>query len=182
MCILGGLPLYENDDGDGSHSVLNAVLPETGTYDLIATGYNIDAIGAYNLKADTVQRDDRSILQTTSAQLSSEDESITSIYTRQGDRHTFSGKAGQNILINLESDDFDTFVILQNERGETIAENDDTEGSNSTIRVTLPENGTYQVLATTFNEGSMGAYRLIVQEQRILTPAILEVTEGKLGN
>ena len=177
-----GESIAENDDGDGSHSVLNAVLPETGTYDLIATGYNIDAIGAYNLKADTVQRDDRSILQTTSAQLSSEDESITSIYTRQGDRHTFSGKAGQNILINLESDDFDTFVILQNERGETIAENDDTEGSNSTIRVTLPENGTYQVLATTFNEGSMGAYRLIVQEQRILTPAILEVTEGKLGN
>ena len=177
-----GESIAENDDGDGSHSVLNAVLPETGTYDLIATGYNIDAIGAYNLKADTVQRDDRSILQTTSAQLSSEDESITSIYTRQGDRHTFSGKAGQNILINLESDDFDTFVIVQNERGETIAENDDTEGSNSTIRVTLPENGTYQVLATTFNEGSMGAYRLIVQEQRILTPAILEVTEGKLGN
>lgn len=177
-----GESIAENDDGDGSHSILNAVLPETGTYDLIATGYNIDSVGAYNLKADMVQRDDRSILQTTSAQLSPEDESITSIYTRQGDRHTFPGKAGQNILINLESDDFDTFIILQNERGETIAENDDTEGSNSTIRVTLPENGTYQVLATTFNEGSMGAYRLIVQEQRILTPAILEVTEGQLGN
>jgi serine protease Do len=178
-----GESIADNDDGDGSHSVLNVVLPETGTYDLIATGYNMDSVGAYSLKADSVQRDDRSILQPTSAQLSPEDESITSIYTRQGDRYTFPGKAGQNILINLESDDFDTYVILQNERGETIAENDDNmNGSNSTIQVTLPESGTYQVLTTTFNEGSTGAYRLTVQEQRILTPAIVEVTEGKLGN
>jgi hypothetical protein len=178
-----GESIADNDDGDGSHSVLNVVLPETGTYDLIATGYNMDSVGAYSLKADSVQRDDRSILQPTSAQLSPEDESITSIYTRQGDRYTFPGKAGQNILINLESDDFDTYVILQNEQGETIAENDDNmNGSNSTIQVTLPESGTYQVLTTTFNEGSTGAYRLTVQEQRILTPAIVEVTEGKLGN
>ena len=172
----------ENDDGDGRNAVLSAVLPSNGTYTLLATAYGEDTVGNYTLSADRVQIDERPLLNT-SGQLTSQSETITSRYFRQGKAYTFSGQAGQVVLIELESNEFDTYLIVQNDRGETLAQDDDggAEGSNSALRFTLPETGTYRVVVTPFNEGYSGAYSLKVSGERLITPAIVETT-GRLGD
>jgi|GEM_PF-2115888 hypothetical protein len=174
--------IAENDDGDGRNAVLSAVLPSDGTYTLLATAYGEDGVGTYTLTAEEVQIQERPVLNT-SGQLNSQSETVTSRYFRQGKAYTFSGQAGQTFLIQLDSTDFDTYLILQNDRGETLTQDDDggEEGSNSALRFTLPETGTYRVVVTPFNEGYSGAYTLKVSGQRLITPAIVEVT-GKLGD
>lgn len=81
--------------------------------------------------------------------------------------YTFEGTAGQAITITLESDEFDSVVSLNDAAGSEIAFNDDFGGTlNSTIFVTLPEDGVYTVIARSFS-GEGGDYQLVV---RLSTP------------
>jgi tetratricopeptide (TPR) repeat protein len=98
--------------------------------------------------------------------------------------HNFEGSAGEIITIDLMSEDFDTYLLLRSPSGEVIAENDDgsSENTNSRIVVTLPESGTYTLMANSYEAGAMGAYRLswrtgTVSEQR-LAEAVQLNTEG----
>jgi len=75
--------------------------------------------------------------------------------------HTFAGRAKEQIVVELSSEEFDTYLILKSPNGEVIAENDDgLSGTNSTIVITLPTTGTYTILANTYGAGVMGSYRL----------------------
>lgn len=76
--------------------------------------------------------------------------------------HEFNGSAGQAISFTLESDDFDTMLILVNSEGEKIAGNDDiSEGnSNSRIDMTMPETDSYMLLVTSYEIEGQGDYRL----------------------
>ncbi len=80
------------------------------------------------------------------------------------DFYPLSGKAGDTFSIYLESDQFDAFVALVDSKGNTIKENDDIseEDSNSRIRVTLPEDGTYNIIVNTYDEQGTGKYVLTV--------------------
>jgi len=89
------------------------------------------------------------------------------------DRHTFVGTAGQTVRIRMESGEFDTYLLLLNPAGEVLAENDDTAGGdrNSTLIYTLPDSGTYTIIANAYDASGRGAYQLIVQESSgSLTP------------
>lgn len=78
------------------------------------------------------------------------------------DFYPLIGKAGDAYTIYLESDEFDAFVALVDSNGNTIKENDDIseENSNSRIRVTLPEDGTYNIIVNTYDEKGTGKYIL----------------------
>jgi CHAT domain-containing protein/Tfp pilus assembly protein PilF len=82
------------------------------------------------------------------------------------DLHTFQGQAGQAITITLESPDFDTYLILINDQGEAIAQNDDISSSNynSSLTLILPGDGGYGVVANSYAAGSTGRYTLTVTE------------------
>ena len=81
------------------------------------------------------------------------------------DTHLFEGQSGQFVQIRLESDDFDTYLILLDPDGEQIAANDDGIGElNSTISVELPQDGTYQVVANAYDSSGQGEYRLTISE------------------
>lgn len=81
--------------------------------------------------------------------------------------HPFSGRAGQAVSITLESNDFDTIVILINAKGEAIASNDDISptNTNSRINITLPNTEQYTILVTSFEFEGEGDYRLMVLPQ-----------------
>jgi len=81
------------------------------------------------------------------------------------DVHTFEGRAGQTVIISLESTQFDTYLLLLSPRGDVIAQNDDvSQGNlNSAIAITLPETGTYQVIANSYDSTGRGNYRLTVR-------------------
>ena len=90
---------------------------------------------------------------------------------RYYNRHTFEGKAGEQITIELTSDQFDPYLILIDPDGNRIAKDDDSgEGKNARITVTLPTTGTYVILANSYNKRETGNYTL---SWRAATPSEL---------
>jgi hypothetical protein len=82
--------------------------------------------------------------------------------------YRFQGTAGQRLVATLQSGDFDTFLIVGRVVGPLMDElkSDDDggeEGTNSRLRVTLPEDGTYLVVAQSFSEDGAGAFSLGLQ-------------------
>jgi hypothetical protein len=98
------------------------------------------------------------------------------------DRYKFNGTAGQNIRIEMnaaippQSGGLDTYLYLLDSAGNVVAQNDDIQlGSLTNSRIpctnapnapctldffTLPQDGTYIIVATSFSNGETGAYSL----------------------
>jgi len=79
--------------------------------------------------------------------------------------HTIDLAAGKTYVIDMISNQFDSYLMLQNASAVIIAQDDDSGGNlNSRIRFQPPANGRYRVVTTTFN-GQVGAFTLRVTEQ-----------------
>jgi tetratricopeptide (TPR) repeat protein len=81
--------------------------------------------------------------------------------------HEVSLQAGKTYVFDLESKDFDAFLRLEDKTGQKLAENDDIEpgvNQNSRIVFTAPKDGTYRLVASSFENRGMGAYTLIIRE------------------
>jgi len=86
---------------------------------------------------------------------------------RDGSRYNlyeFSAEAGQEVRIQLESSDFDTYLILIGPDDQPLAENDDrTSGdTNSELVLNLPATGTYRLVANAFDSRGRGDYQVAV--------------------
>ena len=81
------------------------------------------------------------------------------------DSYPLQGKSDESFIIYLESDEFDAFVALVDAQGNIVEQNDDIseEDSNSRIRVTIPEDGTYNVIVNAYDEGGTGEYVLTIR-------------------
>ncbi|QQE65142.1 hypothetical protein GFS31_18270 [Leptolyngbya sp. BL0902] len=77
--------------------------------------------------------------------------------------HTFEGQAGQTIRIDMESREFDTFLWLLAPDGSVLTQNDDFDGTNSRIFVTLPTTGIYTLWANSYDKNEIGSYTLLIQ-------------------
>ena len=161
----GGGLVAENDDFDGSsqRSRIDARLTQNGIYEVPATSFTKDERGAYRLDLPSApaasggQRTERGRLETGDRQLNSGE---------FRDEFTFEGTAGQRVVIDLQSDDFDTYLILRPPTGDQ-ASNDDFDGNShrSRIEITLQESGTHRILVTSFAKGETGAYVLELPAQ-----------------
>lgn len=79
------------------------------------------------------------------------------------DAYEFDGEAGQAMTIELQSEDFDTILLLKGPNGDILTSNDDYGGTlNSTIVLELPEDGTYSAVASSFS-GQGGDYQIEVR-------------------
>lgn len=75
--------------------------------------------------------------------------------------YTFEGNAGQQIVIAMSSSELNPYLILLAPNGTALAQDDDGGGGkNSRLAVTLPNNGTYTILANSYDPGEIGAYNL----------------------
>lgn len=82
----------------------------------------------------------------------------------QQNTHTFTGESGQAVIIEMVSEDFDTFITLLTPAGEILEQNDDYDGiPHATIVTELPETGEYTVLAGSFYGQVGGSYQLTVK-------------------
>ena len=77
-------------------------------------------------------------------------------------------RQGDQVAVDLTSEDFDTIVMLIAADGSTVAENDDgPDGStNSLLFARITENGRYIVRVRAFGETSGGKFRLKVSRLR----------------
>jgi Caspase domain/Bacterial pre-peptidase C-terminal domain len=90
---------------------------------------------------------------------------------RQGDRplnsgefsdvYTVQAQAGQVITVTMSSSEFDTYIMVRGPDN-FADDNDDApgQGTNSEISVTAPTNGTYNIIATSFQPGETGRYQI----------------------
>jgi hypothetical protein len=154
---------FDDDDygGEAGRALVALELDETGEYEVIVTSFSEGETGTYSLAialendANATRRRDRN------GELDLGDETLTT--GEYVDTYRFHGWPGQHLSLDLESDEFDTYLILKDPHGGQV-ENDDADESappgHSHIEHDLTEAGVYSVLVTSYEAGATGAYRL----------------------
>lgn len=157
--------LGENDDtGSGRNARLEITLPDDGTYFIFANSYGASEQGQYELSISSLTTISNSdYLLSESGTLNLQDNRLTdnSLY----DQYLFRGQQGQNVTISLTSEDFDAYLLLIDEQGNKIAENDDIaqNNSNATIQIDLPYTGQYRVIVNAYDQIGQGHYQMYVR-------------------
>ncbi|MBI5789664.1 MAG: pre-peptidase C-terminal domain-containing protein [Candidatus Schekmanbacteria bacterium] len=91
------------------------------------------------------------------------------------DEYAFTGTAGQKIILNLSSPDFDAILwLLDSQRKAITVQNYWGEGTDTTLsNYTLPVTGAYYVWATSFSPGETGRYTLTFTDYPVIkTPPV----------
>jgi len=158
----------ENDDDDrAGHSVIDANITEPGDYQVLVTSFETGETGSYDLVIELedagtspgVTRDlvPLALGQSTSGSLGEGDGRLEAGEYR--DLYVFDGTAGETIVVEMDSPEFDTYLGLMVPGGDDV-QNDDHEGStsHSLIEMTLEDSGRYRIIATSYAEGETGRY------------------------
>lgn len=154
--------------GGQQETVLDVTLSETGEYGIRANSHG-QYTGQYVL---TVSSSGGGGTTTSSGATISRGSTITGSLTPADaqtdsgwyhDDYTFSGTGGQVIQVDLESDDFDTFIDLY-QGTRWVAEDDDGgDGLDSRLVYTLPESGNYIICVRSRYANRTGSYRLTLR-------------------
>ena len=83
------------------------------------------------------------------------------------DLYTFDGKAGDPVVVELESEDFDPYLAVVSPSGREMRNDDWGESSSARIQMLLSEDGPYKVVVTSFRPGEQGTYQLRIMDQRV---------------
>jgi hypothetical protein len=163
----------DDDGGEGTGSRIRYVLAEDGEYVIRATSYSANT-GPYTLSltervASTRAPTPITAGPTVNGALDDDDE-VLEADNSYFDLYTFQGHAGEQLTINMESDEFDTYLAIGRMVGgefEEIATMDDGgEGTNSLLEVTLDADGEYVIRANSFSAAETGSYTLRVESSR----------------
>jgi len=162
--------IQDDDSGDGLDARITVQLPYTGSYLVFANAYARGESGRYNLQIRDLtlsQAQPRGsgagLILRQSGRLGPGDRTL-----RDGSyfqEFTFRGRANQRVRIRLESNDFDTYLILLDQARNLIGENDDANPNttNSELTVTLPRDGEYTILVNAFDRTGRGQFLLTVE-------------------
>lgn len=187
---LGPTPVDSNDDGgDGRNARLLTVLPSTGTYTAVVSGFSEGRTGGryrVAMASSTAPAAPGRVARIAMGQrLAGRLERGDQIRPEGGiqDVWEFDGRSGQDVTIELRSPAFDTYLELKDAHGTTIAENDDGfgEGTDSFVSAHLERDGRYRIVVRGYGETeATGLYEIALGAA---TPAAApgRVTEARLG-
>lgn len=188
LMVRGPGDLAEDNDDDpaargSTNARLTVTLPASGQMRIRPTSYRPGETGAYVLTVAEGEAADGA------PQAFAADESgvlrvgaAVSGDLRQGDgqlqqgeyydAYTLRGRRGQQLEITMQSGAFDTYVAIvgPDEFGAYNDDDVDAGGTDSRMLVTLPRDGDYTVVATSYAGGETGAYQLRVAETTAVAP------------
>jgi hypothetical protein len=181
----------DDDGGEGTDARLRFRVPSTGTYYLVAQSLMEDGAGPFSLSLQQLPAPAQPVArpiavgQTVRDQIVDGDPIVDEDDDWEVLHHLYSvqGRAGQQLLVTMDSDDFDAYLAFGPLSGGAVevtdVDDDGGEGTNARLRVTLPRDGTYGIQARTFGPGSTGAYTLAVREH--VTPPVTArpITAGR---
>ena len=79
-------------------------------------------------------------------------------------------EAGKTYVITMRSDDFDSYLFLEDGAGKVLAQDDDSGGGNTGLDAQITFNctkaGTYRIIATTFAADATGNFTLEASQQK----------------
>ncbi len=175
-----GSELAFDDDGAGSLDSRISYTLSPGTYTLVAQSYsyrngNSGATGEFILSVNEVTVNRVEYGERVTGALTSNELEV---------RLVFRGSAGDVILAEHYSEDYDSYLILE-QNGSQLVSNDDGAG-NLDSRIgpfTLPITGDYTLIVTSLGRTSTGNYEVVlerveVQEVVFNEPLTVELTEG----
>ena len=163
----GDVVASNDDAGDGTDSELLTILPVDGRYVVRVSPYEEGDTGAYEVRWREVDRPPFELGGT----LSDEE-------AERGVIVEFEAAAGEWLIVDASSTDFDTIVELLSPDGQVMAfSDDDGLGSDSALSVILSVDGRYRVRVASFFGGG-GAYELSVAKGE---PRRLELGRPALG-
>jgi hypothetical protein len=159
----------ENDDaGDGTDSRLVVRLDDEGEYELRAAGFDEDEEGTYELRvsaAGVARPVPIRVGQTIEGELADGDAEGEDGYE---DHYVIRGRPGTEATIDVESDDFDTYVLFGAWRdGELEDEDEDDDGgqeTNSQLVVEFEDATEHRIVVRAFDGEGGGSYTLRVTE------------------
>lgn len=161
--------LYDDDGAGELNSRLTFTFPVDGDYLVVASQLSGGETGAYTIRVE--EPVDLAELPTEGRAVAvggavdgvlSTDDPLTAD-GRHGQAWALEGSAGEIYVIDLISDDFDAFLYFAGPGlSEPLTDDDGAGDLNSRIRVTLPQNGTYRIVASALDGGASGSFQLLV--------------------
>lgn len=153
-----GCPRMNDDYQDESQSMIDFITETGGEYMVYATSSFPAVKGAYELSILLGRIVDGRIIP---GRLDETDEE-TDGYGYY-DEYTFSWGAGRHVIVELTSDDFDTYLFLEKPDGSE-EENDDYNDvvNLSRIELVAEQAGEYLIAVSSYEEGESGSYTLKV--------------------
>ncbi|WP_228038028.1 trypsin-like peptidase domain-containing protein [Nodosilinea sp. LEGE 06152] len=161
--------IQDDDSGGSLNARISTQLPYTGSYLILANTVSQGEAGSYQLRLSQGGGNGQAPARPSGVGLRQQGALGPGDRTLQDGSYyqefTFQGRAGQTVLIRLESPDFDTYLIVVDDARNRLGENDDAspDTTNSQLAVQLPRNGTYSVLVNSFQPGERGRYLLTVE-------------------
>lgn len=163
-----GEVVTEDDDSGGRlDAMIRVEIPADDTYTITATSFRahrsdgqVSATGAYQLTVEML--DDIDDIDDADGDTG---DSVFAPFLVYGDvvsgtiaedetasDYLFSASAGDLVTVTLRSSDFDAYLLLQDENGNTLIEDDDSAGSLDSLisDFEIPESGVYRLVATSF--------------------------------
>ncbi len=159
--------ITEDDDSAGSLDARIIHNLPAGDYQLWASSFSDRESGEYELDTQLLAEPEvLSIELGESLQGHLSRESGVS-HTRQtyAQHYTFELSQATDVVIDLSSNDFDTYLLLKSSTGALLESNDDIASGNTDSRIrTRLEAGSYQIVATAFTFSATGQYELSLRE------------------
>ncbi|HEX6038425.1 hypothetical protein [Longimicrobium sp.] len=164
----------DDDGAGGTDAELRFTAGSAGLYQIRANSYGTGQTGRYTLvledegvptPADTVAAPGTVILNLpVQGRLDRPDEKADNgAYI---DTYTYQGRAGETLVITLESDDFDAYVrvgaVHQGACRPVQGDDNGGGGTNSRLRVRIPNDGDFHVHVSSRRRGEAGDYTLTV--------------------
>jgi len=178
-----GSVVAQNDDGaDGLNARIRMVLEQSGTYVIWAGSFSGEATGSYTLTVDSYEPAERrsiAVGETNDYEIR-ENDGAEPARGELGAPIEFEGEADTWVVIDMESEAFDTVLILQGPDGEVVTGDDDGgEGLNSRIRVELEQSGTYTIWASSFDGSDTGPFTLTLEEVEVGAAGTRSISVGQ---
>lgn len=168
----------DDDSGPGNNAQVRATLNQTGTYVIMANSFSADETGPYSLivqRADQVptsrERGNASGMAALQAgrpvtgRLERSDPMLSD--SSYADNYLYRGTPGEEVLVTMNSSDFDAFLTVASTDGEDLSDvrhdDDGAGGTNSQLRLRVNENGLYLVRANSVRPRATGSYTLTVE-------------------
>ena len=96
------------------------------------------------------------------------------------DVYNYMGRSGQNMVVEIRSPDFDTYLTVESPSGESFV-NDDYQGDakRSLLSLLLQETGEYRILVSSYSSGKTGSYSLNTTTGNYYTPVHMAAENNK---
>ena len=162
----------DDDSGGGTDSRAEFTVDRAGPIYIAANALSEGMTGSYTIELAAAGGSERIAAgQSRTGTLSRTDPQLadSSYY----DTYSYEGRQGERITVSMTASAFDTYLSVGqvvDGRYREIASNDDADGTNSEVEVTLPATGTYQIRANSYQKHRTGAYTLTVRGPRQQRP------------